>query len=68
MSAWLLYTYSAQAIKVYLHSAEDGFLKTFFEKAQNMTPEERAEYLEKDDVRINTIKLKVIVPQAWFLR
>ena len=28
----------------------DGFLKTFFGKTKNMTPEERADYLEEDDV------------------
>lgn len=33
--------------------AEDGFLKTFFEKTKGMTPEERAEYLERDDVSVN---------------
>ena len=29
---------------------DNGFLKTFFEKTKNMTPEERAEFLEEDDV------------------
>ena len=33
-----------------LHSLEDGFLKKFFEETKDMTPEQRAEYLEKDDV------------------
>ena len=33
-----------------LHSAEDGFLKKFFDSTKDMTPEQRAEYLEKDDV------------------
>ena len=28
---------------------EDGFLKTFFEKTKNMSPEERASYLESDE-------------------
>ncbi len=29
---------------------EPGFLKTFFEKTKDMTPEERASYLEEDKV------------------
>lgn len=30
----------------------DGFLKTFFEKTKGMSPEERADYLEEDDVSL----------------
>ena len=29
---------------------EDGFLKVFYEKTQSLTPEQRADYLEEDDV------------------
>ena len=39
-------------------------MKTFFEKTKNMTPEERAEYLEKDDVSVfmyKTSKFKITV-------
>ena len=32
-------------------ATEDGYLKTFFEKTKAMTPEERADFLEEDDVR-----------------
>lgn len=28
----------------------DGFLKTFFAKTKDMTPEQRADFLEEDDV------------------
>ena len=28
----------------------EGFLKTFFDKTKNMTPEERGKYLEEDEV------------------
>ena len=37
-------------VVVLLHSVEPGYLKTFFEKTKNMTPEERAHYLEEDEV------------------
>ncbi|XP_064404975.1 ubiquitin carboxyl-terminal hydrolase isozyme L3-like [Halichondria panicea] len=30
-------------------SFKDGFLKTFFEKTQSLTPKQRADYLEEDD-------------------
>ena len=40
---------NSQDVLIYI-AVEDGFLKTFFEKTKDMTPEERAEYLEKDDV------------------
>ena len=36
-------------------AAEDGYLKTFFEKTKSMTPEERADFLEEDDVRDLTL-------------
>ena len=36
-------------------SLGDGYLKTFFEKTKNMSPEERAQFLEADDVRINLL-------------
>ena len=29
---------------------DDGFLKTFFEKTKSMTAEDRAKYLEEDEV------------------
>jgi len=29
---------------------DNGYLKTFFEKTKNMSPEERAQFLEADDV------------------
>ncbi len=35
---------------------EDGFLKTFFEKTQSLTPKQRADYLEEDDVSQFCIK------------
>lgn len=34
----------------YYSNIGDGFLKKFFERTKNMTPEERADYLEEDDV------------------
>lgn len=37
---------------VFIHCADNGFLKTFFEKTKSMNPGERADYLEKDDVSI----------------
>lgn len=39
----------------YVHiemSVGDGFLKTFLEKTKAMSPEERARYLEEDEVSI----------------
>ena len=30
---------------------DDGYLKTFFTKTASMTPEERADYLGKDEVQ-----------------
>ena len=32
-------------------NAEGGYLKTFFDKTKDMTPEEKGEYLEEDEVR-----------------
>ena len=31
-------------------NAEGGYLKTFFDKTKDMTPEEKGEYLEEDEV------------------
>ena len=56
----LVYLFCRSYQAFYLLYTEDGFLKTFFEKTQSMTPEERAEYLEKDDVRINAIKTEIV--------
>ena len=30
----------------------DGYLKTFFEKTKEMTPDERGKYLEEDEVGV----------------
>lgn len=38
----------------FVTTLEDGFLKTFFEKTKNMSPEERAQYLEEDEVYLSS--------------
>ena len=37
-------------MRSYSLSTEDGYLKTFLEKTKSMTPDERAQYLEEDEV------------------
>ncbi len=39
-----------QAVNANLITAADGYLKTFFDKTKEMTPEERGKYLEEDEV------------------